>query len=81
MNVNLRGRAKEILEWMIEKGYVNNLSEAIRLAIVSFGEIHFSETELVNAKLDKIDKEISEGKRKLLSEEEALGPYAKYLKE
>ena len=38
------------------------------------------EIELVTRKLDKINKEIAEGKRRLLTSEEALGKYAKYLK-
>ena len=80
MNVNLRGKAKDILKTMVEKGYVNSMSEAIRMAIINFGEEHFNEVELVNQKLDKIDKEINQGKRKLISEKEALGSYAKYLK-
>ncbi len=50
------------------------------MAVVKFGEEHFSEVELVNRKLDVIDKQIKEGKRKLLNAEEALGRHAKYLK-
>jgi hypothetical protein len=38
------------------------------------------EQELVNRKLDRIDKEIKEGKRRLLGPKEALGKYAKNLK-
>jgi hypothetical protein len=80
MNVVLRGRTKEILEGMVYRGYANTLSEAVRLAIIDFGESHFSEEELVNRKLDRIDKEISEGKQKLLNAKQALGSHAKYLK-
>jgi hypothetical protein len=80
MNVTLRGRTKQILETMVDKGYANTLSEAIRLTIIDFGETHLSEEELVSRKLDRIDREINEGKRKLLSAEEALGPYAKHTK-
>ena len=39
------------------------------------------EKELVARKLDKIDLEIDEGKREVLNSEQALGKYAKYLKE
>ena len=38
------------------------------------------EIELVNRKLDRINREIKQGKRKLLNSKEALGEYAKYLK-
>lgn len=80
MNVNLRGRTRQILDSMVEEGYANTLSEAIRLAIISFGKTHISDEQLVSRKLDRIDKEIREGKRKVLGAEEALGYYAKHLK-
>ncbi len=80
MNVIFRGRTKEVLENMVEEGYANTQSEAARLAVISFGEEHFSEVELVNRKLDRIDQDIKAGKRKLLNADEALGSYAKYLK-
>ena len=80
MNVDFRGRTKQILESMVEKGYANTQSEAARLAIVQFGEEHFNEVELVNKKLDRIDQDIKAGKRKLLNADQALGKYAKHLK-
>jgi len=42
--------------------------------------LDFSEVELVNRKLDRINREIKSGKRKLLNSEQALGAYAKCLK-
>ena len=80
MNVILRGKTKEIVESMVEDGFANTQSEAIRLAIVNFGEKCLSETEMVNRKLDRLDEEINSGKRKLLTPKQALGKYAKYLK-
>ena len=80
MNVILKGKTKEVAETMVEQGYANTQSEAIRLALISFAEDHLSEVELVNRKLDRLNKEIEEGKRKLLGPEEALGKYAKLLK-
>ncbi len=80
MNVDFRGRTKQILESMVEKGYANTQSEAARLAIVQFGEEHFNEVELVNKKLDRIDQDIEAGKRKILNADQALGEYAKHLK-
>jgi Arc/MetJ-type ribon-helix-helix transcriptional regulator len=80
MNVTLRGRTKAVVETMVKEGYANSQSEAIRMAIMDFGQYHLSENEIVNKKLDKIDSEINSGKRKLLNSQEALGEYAKYLK-
>ncbi|MBU0662509.1 hypothetical protein KKH30_03905 [Candidatus Micrarchaeota archaeon] len=80
MNVILRGRTKQIVEDMVEEGYANTQSEAVRLAVINFGEEHLSETELVNRKLDRLDREINEDKRKLLNADQALGEYAKHLK-
>ena len=80
MNIVLRGRTKQILESMVEEGFANTRSEAVRLAVISFGEEHFSEEELVNRKLDVLDGKIKEGKRKLLNADQALGSYSKYLK-
>ena len=80
MNVILRGRTKEIVETMVEEGYANSQSEAVRMAIVDFGQHHLSEVELVNKKLDKLNKDVEEGRSRLLTPEEALGKYAKFLK-
>lgn len=81
MNVTLRGRTRQILENMVSEGYANTMSEAIRLTILNFGDKHISEEErLVGEKLDRIDKEIREGKRKVLNTKQALGKYAKYVK-
>ena len=78
--MTLRGRIRDILDSMIKEGYANTKSEAIRLAILNFGEEHIDEEIMVKEKLDRIDKEIKEGKRKVLNSKEALGVYAKYLK-
>lgn len=79
MNVTLRGKTKHILEEMVKEGYANTLSEAVRLAIINFRETHEDEIDLVNRKLDKIDREIKEGKRKVINSKQALGRYSKYL--
>lgn len=80
MNVILRGKTKEIVKTMVEEGYANSQSEAVRMAIIDFGQHHLGEVEMVNRKLDKLNKDIEEGKSKLLTPEEALGKYAKFLK-
>jgi len=73
MNVILRGKTKETLELMVKAGYANTLSEAIRLAIINFKNEHLTEEELMNKAINKIDQEIKEGKRKLLTKDDALG--------
>ncbi len=80
MNVTLRGRVRQILDVMVEEGYANTKSEAIRLAIINFGEKQVGEEIRVKEKLDKIDNSIREGKRKVLGTKEALGIYAKHVK-
>ena len=80
MNVILRGKTKQIVETMVEEGYANTQSEAVRVALLNFGEKHLEEVELVNRKLDRLNAEIEAGKSRLLSPEEALGKYAKLLK-
>lgn len=80
MNVTLKGRVEQILDVMVKEGYANTKSEAIRFAILSFGEEHVNEEILVKEKLDKIDNEIKEGKRRALKSKDALGAYAKYAK-
>lgn len=70
----------QILDSMVEEGYANTKSEAIRLAILSFGERYIGEEVLVAEKLDRIDGEVKAGKRRILTSKEALGSYAKYVK-
>ncbi len=80
MNVTLRGKTRQILDDMIAEGYANTKSEAIRLAILSFGDEHQVEEAMVKKKLDRINSEIRERKRKLIGTREALGVYAKHVK-
>ncbi|MDE1825588.1 MAG: hypothetical protein KGH61_04495 [Candidatus Micrarchaeota archaeon] len=80
MNVTLRGRILQILDTMVKEGYANTKSEAIRLAILNFGEERIGKEVMVREKLDKIDMRIREGKRRVLGSKEALGVYAKYAK-
>lgn len=79
INVILRGKVSQILNDMILAGHANMKSEAIRLAILNFGE-HVTEEAMVSAKLDRVNKEIKEGKRKLLNLRDALGAYVEYTK-
>ena len=52
MNVTLRGRIRQILDSMVEEGYANTKSEAIRLAILNFGEEHINEEIMIKEKLN-----------------------------
>ncbi len=79
MNVTLRGKTRQILDNMITEGYASTKSEAIRLAILNFGERHGNEELMVGRKLDKIDGRVNAGKRKILKAKEALGVYAKHV--
>jgi hypothetical protein len=68
------------LDIMIEEGYANIKSEAIRFAILDFGEKRVNEWLLVMKKLDTIDNEIRGGRRRVLNTRQALGIYAKHVK-
>lgn len=80
MNVILRGETKSILESMVNLGYANTQSEAIRLAILWFGKEQLSEDELVAKKMLQIHKEIKEGKMKTYSLEETIKNYPEFAK-
>lgn len=80
MNVILKGQVKTMLESLVEAGYGNTQSEAIRLAVIEYAQKHLSESQLVKMKLDWIDSQIAAGKRRVLSPEDALGKHAIHLK-
>ncbi|MCD6229312.1 MAG: hypothetical protein J7K00_00730 [Candidatus Diapherotrites archaeon] len=79
MNILLRGKSKQIIDSMVEEGYANTKSEAIRMTIINFGEDYLNEIKSVNKKLDKLDKDIDSGKRKLLDVNQALGSYSRHV--
>lgn len=56
------------------------MQQRVFRVVVERKEEHLRETELVGKKLDRIDQEIREGKRRLLSADEALGKFAKLAK-
>ncbi|MDE1823244.1 MAG: hypothetical protein KGI00_04335 [Candidatus Micrarchaeota archaeon] len=80
MKINLGGKTRKVLYSMIKEGYASTESEAIRLAIFNFWKSRIKEEISVKKKLDRIDRQIKEGKRKVLNSKEALGVYAKYVK-
>ena len=82
INIKLEGFPEEILKRMVELGIASNKTEAIRLALMDYNEHHrvrkvaqYVEDELALRKMQQIDKEIKEGKRKVLSEKEVLKKY------
>lgn len=79
-NVTVKGVTEEILNKMIKDGYASTKSEAIRLAIISFGKSKQDlEIELVNRKIAYIEEQVRLGERKSLSPKDALGKYEKYI--
>jgi len=64
----------------IPKEEYNFLKKKAEIADKFLKQADAIEIELVNRKLDRIKREIKQGKRKLLNSEQALGKYAKYLK-
>lgn len=87
LNMKLEGYAEEILEEMIHKGIASNKSEAIRLALLHYNEhfgiksmVQYLEDQAVIEKIQHLEKEAKEGKRKTLSEEEALAKYKHLMK-
>jgi predicted DNA-binding protein len=88
MNITLKldGFPEHLIERMIELGLASNKTEAVKLAILDYNHHHkiesleqYIEDMLAVRKMQQIDEEIQEGKRKIISKEEALGKYAKYL--
>ena len=84
IHAQFKGIIAETIEDMIQSGRAATRTEAIRLALLDYRERHLSKSEeldrLAVAKMQRMDKELQEGKRKLISKEKALGKYAKLLK-
>ena len=87
LNMKLEGFPEEILEEMVHKGIASNKTEAIRLALLHYNEHYkikameqYLEDRAVIKKIQHMEKEAKEGKRKTISEEEALAKYKHLLK-
>ena len=84
--VRLDGAVADVLERLVGLGYFRTRSEAIRVGVLELGK-EFNvlrdpqelEDMMAAAKMEKIDAEVKSGKRKVLSEGEALGKYRKEL--
>lgn len=81
MNITLKleGFPEEVIEEMLNKKIATNKTEAIRVAIMDYNEHHHlkplgysEEDRMAIKKMRQIDKEIEEGKRKVLTKAEFL---------
>ena len=63
INIELRGYTADIIERMVEDGYVKTKTEAIRLALFEFDQMHkLTDDELYAKAAQKMLKEIASGK-------------------
>ena len=84
--VHLDGAVEETLNLLLEAGFFKTKAEVVRTGILKLGEQYHSVKtreefldELAVKKMEQLDEEVKKGKRKLLTAEQALGKYAKYL--
>lgn len=84
--VHLDGSVEETLKRLVEAGFFKTKAEAVRAGILELGKeycvVKTREElmdELAVAKMQKIDEEIKQGKRRVLTAKQALGKYAKFL--
>ncbi|MEW6528472.1 MAG: hypothetical protein AB1391_01140 [Candidatus Micrarchaeota archaeon] len=84
--VHLDGSVEETLRRLVEAGFFKTKAEAVRAGILELGkeyQVVKSREELLDElavkKMEQIDEDIREGKRKVLTTKQALDKYAKYL--
>ncbi len=84
MNITLKmdGFPEHLINRMIELGLASTKTEAIKLAILDYNEHHkidsleqYIEDMMAVKKMRQVDKEIEEGKSKVLSEKDVLKKY------
>lgn len=65
INIELKGYTADIIDKMLDDGYAKTKTEAIRLALFEFDQIHkLTEEELYAKAAQKIIKEIKSGREK-----------------
>lgn len=87
INLKLEGFAEEIIKELVHKGIASNKTDAIRMALLHYNE-HFGikkvdqylEDQAVVKKIQFLENEVKQGKRKTLTEEQALAKYKHLLK-
>lgn len=78
MVVRMSGAVEVVLEKLVEKGYFKTKSEALRAGILGLGreyrlfEDKDVEAELVVRKIKQVEREITDGKRKLVPLDEVI---------
>ena len=66
INIELKGYTADIIDKMLDDGYAKTKTEAIRLALFEFDQIHkLTEEELYAKAAQKILKDIKSGKEKI----------------
>ena len=83
MNIQVKftGTMEQIIDAAIDEGLAKTKTEALRLGLIELNNKYAllsrgAEDELALRKMRQIDEELKKGKRKLLSEKEALSKYA-----
>ncbi len=65
INIELKGYVAEVIDKMLHEGYAKTKTEAIRLAVFEFDQVHrLTEEELYSKAAEKILKDIKSGKEK-----------------
>ena len=65
INIELKGYTADIIDKMVDDGYAKTKTEAIRLALFEFDQIHkLTEEELYAKAAKKMLKDIKSGKEK-----------------
>ena len=65
INIELKGYTAEVINKMLDDGYAKTKTEAIRLALFEFDQVHkLTEEELYAKAAQKLLKDIKSGKEK-----------------
>ncbi len=82
LNLRIEGLVEEVINELVRTGIASSKSEAIRLTILHYNEDYgikpireFINDELAIAKMQRIDREIEAGKKKLLTKKDILAKY------
>jgi hypothetical protein len=66
INIELRGYVDKVLNRMVEENYAKTKSEAVRLALFEFDQLHgLTDDELYTVAAEKIIKRVETGKEKI----------------
>ena len=66
INIELKRYTKEVIDRMVEENFVKTKTEAIRLALFEFDQMHgLTDDELYGAAAEKVLKGIKSGKEKV----------------